>query len=117
MLNYSFSTVLMTVLASNLLIIVISFCFRDQEVMLSIGYKLVSLFLVLTALRCIVPFELPFAKNIYFPEWLSAIIALLRHSFFSFGFIHISIWFLIGCVWAVGTIYHLYRIVDEKKVT
>lgn len=117
MLNYSFSTVLMTVLASNLLIIVISFCFRDQEVMLSIGYKLVSLFLVLTALRCIVPFELPFAKNIYFPEWLSAIIALLRHSFFSFGFIHISIWFLIGCVWAVGTIYHLYRIVAEKKVT
>ena len=117
MLNYSFSTVLMTVLASNLLIIVISFCFRDQEVMLSIGYKLVSLFLVLTALRCIVPFEFPFAKNIYFPEWLSAIVALLRHSFFSFGFIHISIWFLIGCVWAVGTIYHLYRIVAEKKVT
>ena len=117
MLNYSFSTVLMTVLASNLLIIVISFCFRDQEVMLSIGYKLVSLFLVLTALRCIVPFEFPFAKNIYFPEWLSAVVALLRHSFFSFGFIHISIWFLIGCVWAVGTIYHLYRIVAEKKVT
>lgn len=117
MLNYSFSTVLMTVLASNLLIIVISFCFRDQEIMLSIGYKLVTLFLTLTVLRCIVPFELPFAKNIYFPEWLSAIVAVLRHSFYSFGFIHISIWFFIGCIWAGGTIYHLYRFVAEKKVT
>ncbi len=117
MLNYSFSTVLMTVLASNLLIIVISFCFRDQEIMLSIGYKLVTLFLTLTVLRCIVPFEFPFAKNIYFPEWLSAIVALLRHSFFSFGFIHISIWFFIGWGWAIGTIYHLCKIVAEKKVT
>lgn len=117
MLNYSFSTVLMTVLASNLLIIVISFCFRDQEIMLSIGYKLVTLFLTLTVLRCIVPFEFPFAKNIYFSEWLSAIVALLRHSFFSFGFIHISIWFFIGWGWAIGTIYHLCKIVAEKKVT
>lgn len=117
MLNYSFSTVLMTVLASNLLIIVISFCFQDQEIMLSIGYKLVTLFLTLTVLRCLVPFELPFAKNIYFPEWLSAVVAFLRHSFFSFGFIHISIWFLLGCIWAGGTIYYLYKIVAEKKVT
>lgn len=113
-LNYSFSTVLMAILTSNILIIVIVLCMRNQKVMLSIGYKLLILFLLLTAMRFLLPLELPFAKNIYFPEWLSAIIGFARHDIFSFGIIGISPISLFGYVWLGGTLYHLYRLYKRK---
>lgn len=104
-MNYSFSTVLMTILTSNLLIAVIVLCFRNRKIMLSIGYKLVAIFLMLTLLRFLFPFEVPVSRNIYFPKWLSFIVVFLRHPFISFGIIKISIWTLFGCVWLGGTIY------------
>ncbi len=114
-MNYSFSTVLMTILASNLLIAVIVICFRNQKIMLSIGYKLVAVLLTLTVLRFLFPFEVPFSRNIYFPKRLSAGVAFLRHAFFTFGVIHISIWALFGCVWFGGTVYFLYRHYKKKS--
>lgn len=114
-MNYSFSTVLMTVLTTNLLIVVIALCFRNRKIMLSIGYKLVILFLALTAIRFLFPFELPFSRNIYFPEWLSVVVAFVRHSFFSFGIIRISVSSLLGCVWLGGTAYHFYCFYKRKS--
>lgn len=105
----SFSTVLMTVLTTNLLIAVIALCFRNRKIMLSIGYKLVILFLALTAMRFLLPFELPFARNVYFPEWLSTVVLYVRHSFFSFGIIRISISSLLGYVWLGGTVFFFWR--------
>lgn len=113
-MNYSFSTVLMTILTSNLLIGVIVFCFRNRKVMLSVGYKLIALFLVLTLLRFVFPFEIPFARNIYFPKWLSLIVAFVRHPFISWRFIRISIWVLFGCVW-IGGIYSVLKHHFRKK--
>lgn len=114
-MNYSFSTVLMTILTSNLLIAVIVLCFRNRKIMLSIGYKLVAIFLMLTLLRFLFPFEIPFSKNVYFPEWLSFIVVLLRHYFFSFGIIRISMWTLFGCVWLGGTVYFIRRHYKRKE--
>lgn len=109
-MNYSFSTVLMTVLTSNLLIAVIVLCFRSRKIMLSIGYKLVTIFLILTVLRFLFPFEIPVVStNVYFPEWLSYIVMFLRHPFICWGIIEISVWTLFGCVWLGGTIYFLRR--------
>ncbi len=115
MLNYSFSTVLMTVLASNLLIAVIVLCFQNQKILLSVGYKLVIVFLVLTMLRFLFPFELSFAKSINYYGGLSAVVAFVRHVFFSFGPFRLSIWFLLECVWAGGTAYFLLRLYRRKK--
>lgn len=64
MVHYSFSTILMTFIASNLIIVLITVCFRCEKILLSIGYKLAAVFLVLTVLRVLFPFELPFAKNV-----------------------------------------------------
>lgn len=114
MLNYSFSTVLMTILASNLLIAVIVGCFRNQKILLSVGYKLVLAFLVLTALRFLFPFELPFARNINFPYWLSAAVAFVRHVFFTLGPIKVSIWLILECVWAGGAVYYFRRFCRRK---
>ncbi len=113
-MNYSFSTVLMTVLTSNILIVVIALCFRKQNVILSIGYRLVSLFLILTVIRSIIPFELPVSRNIYFPHQLSVVIAALRHVFFQVGPVGISVWFLIGLIWMIGSLYHIYQLMKRK---
>lgn len=115
-MNYSFSTVLMAILTSNLLIAVIALCIRNQKIMLSIGYKLLILFLLLTAIRFLLPLEMPFANNLYFPRWVSAVIALARHSIFSFGFIRISFTTLLGCTWLGGTIYYLRKMYLSKEV-
>lgn len=114
-MNYSFSTVLMTILTSNLLIAVIVLCFRNRKIMLSIGYKLVAVFLILTVLRFLFPFEVPFSRNIYFPRWLSFVVAFLRYPFLSFGIIRISIWTLFGCVWLGGTLYFFRRHYRRKE--
>ena len=114
-MNYSFSTVLMTVLTSNLLIAVIALCFRNRKIMLSIGYKLLIVFLALTAMRFLIPVEMPFSRNIVFPEWLSAVVAFVRHSFISFGIIKVSISSLFGLVWIGGTIYHLRKFCRRKS--
>lgn len=113
-MNYSFSTVLMTILTSNLLIAVLVLCFRNRKIMLSVGYKLLALFLTLTAVRFLFPFEFPFARNIYFPEWLSTIVALIRHAFIPVGKIRLSVTNLLGIVWLGGTIYHIYRFHKRK---
>jgi len=77
-MNYSFATVLMTILASNLVIILITLCFRFEKLLLTIGYRLLAVFLVLTLVRFVFPFELPFAKSIYLAEPISSVIFFLR---------------------------------------
>lgn len=114
-MNYSFSTVLMTILTSNLLIAVLVLCFRNRKIMLSLGYKLLILFLTLTAIRFLIPFEFPFSRNVYFSEWTSAIVAHLRHVFASVGVIQISVTSLFGVVWLGGTIYFIYRFYKRKE--
>lgn len=114
-MNYTFSTVLMTVLTSNLLIAVIVLCFRNRKIMLSIGYKLLIVFLVLTAIRFLVPVEMPFSRNIVFPERLSAVVAFVQHAFISFGIIKVSIWSMFGLVWLGGTVYHFRKFCRRKS--
>lgn len=111
MLNYSFSTVLMTVLTSNILIIVIALCFRSKKALCSTGYKLLAVILAFTLLRFIFPFELPFSKNIFMPESLSRIIGSILHPFLIVGRIRISIWFILECIWACGTVYQLCKLI------
>ncbi|MCM1057015.1 MAG: M56 family metallopeptidase [Firmicutes bacterium] len=113
-MNYSFSTMLMTVLASNLLIVMIVLCFRSRKILLSVGYKLIAVFLALTVLRFLFPFEVPFSRNIYFPGWLSKGVAYFRHPFLRFGMIRISACTILGCVWIGGTVYFIYKHFKDK---
>lgn len=114
-MHYSLSTVLMTILASNLLIILITFCFRQKKILLSVGYRLLAAFLLLTAIRFLFPFELPFTKSIYLPSNFSKGLTLIRHPFYKIGFLKISCWFLIECIWFVGILVCLIKHVHTQK--
>lgn len=116
-MHYSFSTVLMTILASNLLIILITFCFRKEKLMLSIGYKLLAVFLILTLIRFLFPFELPFTKSIYLPEFISIFIFYFRYSFLKKGSLKISLWFLFECVWLIGVLVCLCKHIKSRRIT
>lgn len=113
-MHYSFSTVLMTILASNLLIILITFCFRKEKLMLSIGYKLLAVFLILTLIRFLLPFEWTFTRTIALPEFPSKIITHLRHVFFEIGLLKISLWFIFECIWLIGSIFFLYQHIKSR---
>lgn len=108
-MHYSLSTVLMTILASNLLIILITFCFRQKKILLSVGYRLLAAFLLLTAIRFLFPFELPFTKSIYLPGFFSKGLTLIRHPFYIIGSFNISCWFFIECIWFIGIFVSLIK--------
>lgn len=114
MLNYSFSTVLMTVLTSTVLIGIIAVCFYNKKILLSIGYKLISGFLILTLIRFIFPFEMSFTKTILLPKWMSAVILFIRHPFFTLGPLKISIWFVFECIWLCGSVFTAIRIIRNR---
>lgn len=107
-MNYSFATVLTTILASNLVIILTAFCFRFEKVLLTVGYRLLAVFLTLTLIRFAFPFELPFTKSIYLPESASAALSFLRQPLFGQDTIStpytpvVSLVFLLQCLWLTG---------------
>jgi len=83
--------------------------------MLSIGYKLVLLFLGLTIVRFLFPVELPFTRNMNFFGLLAEFVVALRHPYISWKFIEISIVVLLGVVWIWGTVRRLRDLHDRKE--
>lgn len=106
-MNFSFSTLLMAFLASNILVVFIALCFRRQKILLSVGYKVLVVFLFLTILRFIFPIELPVAKTVQIPGFLSPVITFLRHPFFRPLGLRLSPWFVFIIVWVIGSLHYL----------
>ena len=102
MLNYSFSTLLMAFLASNLIIIIIALCFCWEHILQSVGYKALMVFLILTLFRFVFPFELPFAHTVAFPHRLSTVIMLIRNHLFVINGVRVSVWEMFELVWLIG---------------
>lgn len=111
MLNYSFSSVLMAILTSNLIIITIAICFRSDKILLSVGYKLLAVFLIFTLIRFVFPFEIEIIKdtkiatNVVLPQFLSIVLAYFRQVLFKPFNIKISLWTLFEIIWVIGIIY------------
>ncbi len=105
--NYTFSTILMTILASNLLVVVIAMCFRKLMLMVNAGYKLLAVLIGFIALRLVFPFEAPFAVTIALPDLLSRLIAWIRHPIIKHPMI--SIWTVCEMIWLVGIIVSCFR--------
>ena len=104
MIHLSFSSVLMTVLMSNLMLVLIAVCFRNEKVMAGIGYKLLTMFCILTLARLLIPLELPFAKTIILPEIVSYILTAFQHPYGSFLGIDLSLWTAFCIIWFIGVI-------------
>lgn len=120
MLNYSFSTVLMAFLASNLLLVFITLCFCNAKIMANAGYKLLALFILFTILRFILPFELPFCTTLYMPRWLSSLVASIRHRDTGIILMNhmVSLWNIFELIWGIGILILLLRyIIRYLKTT
>lgn len=112
MLNYSFSTVLMAVLTSTLLILMTALCLRCRGMLRAIGSRLIIALLLLAMFRLFFPFELPFCRNINLSRIPSIIVTTIVHPYFFLGKVEISIWFCLQCVWVGGMVVslrNLYR--------
>lgn len=117
MLHFTFSTVLMALIASSLIIALISAVFLHSKTMVCTGYKLLGAFVGLTIFRMFFPFELPFAANIYFSHNLSRAISFFLQPQIHFFNTAVSIWNIFEAVWIVGIIYKFILIITDYRHT
>jgi len=107
MLNYSFSTVLMALMASNLAIGLIALIFLKEEVMPCVGYQLLALAAGTAIFRLLFPVELPFCSSILLPERSSKLIATIRCPQIQILGLTLSPWNLFEIVWYAGIVVKL----------
>lgn len=110
MIRFGLSSVLMTVLVSNLLLVVISLLYRNEKILARIGFRLTAMFCIITLIRLVIPLELPFAKTMIYPVSISNAISKVRHLHSILPGVQISIWYVFCLVWLAGSIYFLSRL-------
>lgn len=113
MLNFSFSTVLMALLTSSILVGLIAIVFHYENTLACAGYKLLGVFVGLTVLRLIFPFEFPFTTNIPFSQMLSEIVAFFQKPQIQIGKTTISFWNLFEIIWIIGIIVSSIRYISQ----
>lgn len=104
MLDFSMSSVNMTILVSNLFIIFLVLIFRNRKILFRLGLPLLVGFVILICVRMIFPVELlPISHNVYLPDLLTTIVGETR----STRFLHdtVSWWNILELVWICGILY------------
>jgi len=109
--TFSFSTLYMAILTSNLLLMIISVIICNKKILINAGYKLIAIFLILTAVRFILPIEFPFVTSIALPQGISKIIIDIFAPRFTLSNFDISIYYLIILIWIVGIAVQTYRFI------
>lgn len=99
MAHFSFSSVYMTVIASNLLLVALVLCLRSDRFMVKVGYRLLTFFAWCTLLRFLIPLEFPFSVNILLPKPLSFLIAKMHWPLFTVLSHQVTVWVLLCVVW------------------
>lgn len=115
MINFSFSSVLMTVFISSLLLFMIGLCFRNDHLLTNIGYKLISVFCIVGLLRFLIPLELPFTRTLHLPKAISDIMIVFTRSYGTFQGIDISFGTAFGAVWFLGILLCLTAYIHEYR--
>lgn len=77
--------------------------------MVNVGYKMLYIFMCCTLLRFLLPFELPFSKNVLFPESVSFMISRVQHTLFTVSTTKISTWTLLVIIWSIGFLIQLIK--------
>lgn len=109
--TFDISTIYMAILTSNLLLMMISVIICNKKILINAGYKLIAIFLILTALRFILPIEFPFATSIPLPQGISKLIIEIFAPRFTIGSFDISIYHLIILIWITGIAVQTYRFI------
>ena len=113
MLNFSFSTVLMALLTSSILVGLIAIVFLHDKTMVCAGYKLLGIFVGLTVIRVIFPFEFPFTINIPIKNMLAKIVSFLQKPQIQILNITLSYWNLFEIIWIIGIIFNSIRYMHQ----
>lgn len=109
--TFSFSSVLMTIFAGNVLLVVITLLFRNEKLLARIGCKVMALFCVITLARLLFPYELPFAKTVILPAKISEMLSVLRHQYELVPGVRISVTNALFVVWFVGSLFFMCKAV------
>lgn len=109
MIYSTISTVAMAVITTNLFLIILTLLLVNEELMIRVGYKLLALFVVFTALRLVLPIELPFTKTMYLPTFCTYVVLLFTHHLLSINGYPISLWNIFTWIWIAGTIFGIAR--------
>lgn len=117
MLHFTFSTVLMALLTSNILAGLIAVLFLRGKTMARLGYKVLAFFVLLTVVRLLIPYEFPFSTNIYLPNLLSQIVSYFQEYQIHFFNIPLSFWNLFEILWIVGILIHLVLYIHDYRHT
>lgn len=113
MLNISFSTILMAVLTTNLLLLILTFLFINKKIMVNLGHKVLMFFVILALFRQLIAFEYPFTSNVYFPEKISKVIAWVRHPRYVFYNYDIAYWQILIPIWIIGIFIFTFLFIKE----
>lgn len=117
MLHFSFSTVLMALITSNILACLIALLFLHGKTMAHIGYRVLALFVVLTIVRLLIPYEFPFSTNINLPHLLSKTVSRFLEPRILILTIRLSLWNLVEIVWVIGIIISLTLYIHDYRYT
>ncbi len=115
MINFSFSSVLMTVILCSLLLIVMAFCLNAKGFLTNVGYKLIFAVCTLILLRLLIPFELPFTKTLRIPKVLSDVLIVFTRSYGTFMGIDISFGTIFCAIWLLGSLIFIARYIYDHK--
>lgn len=117
MIDFSFSSVLMTVFMSNVLLIILSVCFLNDSLLVNIRYKLLAIFCTVTLLRFLFPFELPITQTIPLGnfQYISNFIQILRYPYIFSSEIRLSIWDVFCIIWILGILFFMIKFLLDCK--
>lgn len=105
--TFSFSSVLMTIFASNVLLVLIALVFRNEKLLAGIGCKVMAVFCVITLARLLFPYELPFAKTVILPAMMSEVLSVLRHQYELVPGLLISVANVLFILWFAGSLFFM----------
>ncbi len=117
LIHFSLSTLLMSFLFSNLLLLLLWFIINRSGIVSDVGYRLLWGYLTLILLRFLFPFEIIYSKSIPLPEFFSRSLIFLKKTY-SFWGIELSVWKIFLILWLLGSIvmavrkwiqFHCYR--------
>lgn len=102
-MDFRFPAILMAILSTNFVIIMIYVIMRNEKVLFRFGFQILHIFLILTGLRILLPFEFTaVSHNVYLPESVSRYVTAYMHE----GFFNetVSWWDISTLVWLTGSI-------------
>ena len=109
MITFNFSTIYTAILTCNILIAIIAVIIRNEKVMINAGYKLITIFLGLTAVRFLLPIEVPFATTVPLPQGISSLFVPLFTPLFTVAEIEITPILIIAIIWIAGILIQGYK--------